>query len=195
MALRVFVTPAPSASVISPSLSRILACPKMAWVSSTSARAKAWLKTQAILGPWMCASMGWGSKETCVNTYCCYLYLLSSKKSIFRPLIFFLNWLLFYEFLFAFETTSFGIFYTLSIRSVKVNLFQKPSFLHQLIHNMTRDRSLNFPPKKHKFRTCCVQKLFLFCFVLTFITIFVQNMFWICIFRGIQRTISRHIVG
>ena len=70
MALRVFVTPAPSASVISPSLSRILACPKMAWVSSTSARAKAWLKTQAILGPWMCASMGWGSKETCVvHTY------------------------------------------------------------------------------------------------------------------------------
>ena len=28
---------------------------------------------------------------------------------------------------------------------VQVNLFQKPSFLHQLTHNMTRDCSLNSP--------------------------------------------------
>ena len=49
-------------------------------------------------------------------------------------------------------------------------------------------------PKQYKFRTCCVQKLFFFVFVLTFKTIFVHNMFWTCIFRGIQRTISCHIV-
>ena len=35
---------------------------------------------------------------------------------------------------------------------LKVNLFQKPSFLHQLTHNMTRDCSLN-SPEKCKFRT------------------------------------------
>ena len=45
---------------------------------------------------------------------------------------------------------------------LQVNLFQKPSFLHQLTHNMTRDCSLN-SPEKDKFRTSCVQKLF-FCF-------------------------------
>ena len=42
---------------------------------------------------------------------------------------------------------------------LQVNLFQKPSFLHQLTHNMTRDCSLN-SPEKYKFRTCCVQILF-----------------------------------
>ena len=47
-------------------------------------------------------------------------------------------------------------------KNVQVNLFQKPSFLHQLTHNMTRDCSLN-SKKKYKFTTCCVQKLF-FCF-------------------------------
>ena len=46
--------------------------------------------------------------------------------------------------------------------NVQVNLFQKPSFLHQLNNNMKRDCSLNFP-KKLKFRTSYVQKLF-FCF-------------------------------
>ena len=47
---------------------------------------------------------------------------------------------------------------------LQVNLFQKPSFLHQLTHNMRRDCSLN-SPEKYKFRTCCVQKLlFLFLF-------------------------------
>ena len=45
---------------------------------------------------------------------------------------------------------------------VQVNLFQKPSFLHQLTHNMTRDCSL-ISSEKYKFRTSCVQKLF-FCF-------------------------------
>ena len=54
-----------------------------------------------------------------------------------------------------------GHFDLYSIR-LQVNLFQKPSFLHQLTHNMTRDCSLN-SPEKYKFRTCCVQKLF-FCF-------------------------------
>ena len=34
-----------------------------------------------------------------------------------------------------------------------------------------------------------------FVFVLTFKTIFVHIMFWTCIFRGIQYTISRHFVG
>ena len=41
---------------------------------------------------------------------------------------------------------------------LQVNLCQKVSFLNQLTHNM-RDLSLN-PPKKYKFRTCCVQILF-----------------------------------
>ena len=47
--------------------------------------------------------------------------------------------------------------------------------------------------EKSKFTTCCVQKIF--CFVLTFKTIFVHNMLWTCIFLGIQWTISCHIVG
>ena len=51
-------------------------------------------------------------------------------------------------------------------------------------------------PEKYKFTTCCGQKLFFFLnFVLTFNTIFVHNMLWTCIFRGIQWTISRDIVG
>ena len=33
----------------------------------------------------------------------------------------------------------------LSPNLIQVNLFQKPSFLHQLTHNMTRDCSLNSP--------------------------------------------------
>ena len=37
------------------------------------------------------------------------------------------------------------------------------SAYRQLTHNMTRDCSLN-SPQKYEFRTCCVQKLFLFCF-------------------------------
>ena len=63
---------------------------------------------------------------------------------------------------------------------IQVNLFQKPSFLHQLIHNMTRYCSLN-SPEKYKFRTCCVQKI-VFVFVLTFKTIFVHNMLSTSIF-------------
>ena len=34
---------------------------------------------------------------------------------------------------------------TQDLNSVQVNLFQKPLFLHQLTHNMTRDCSLNSP--------------------------------------------------
>ena len=45
---------------------------------------------------------------------------------------------------------------------LQVNLFQKPLFLHQVTHNMTRDCLLN-SPQKYKFRTYCVQNLF-FCF-------------------------------
>ena len=33
----------------------------------------------------------------------------------------------------------------ISVELLQVNLFQKPSFLHQLTHNMTRDCSLNSP--------------------------------------------------
>ena len=36
-----------------------------------------------------------------------------------------------------------------SPEQVQVNLFQKPSFLHQLTHNMTRDCSLNSPKNTH----------------------------------------------
>ena len=65
---------------------------------------------------------------------------------------------------------------------VQVNLFQKPSFLHQLTHNMTRDCSLN-SPEKYKFRTNCVQ-FFLFCFDIqnNTLTIIVHNMFWLVFF-------------
>ena len=42
---------------------------------------------------------------------------------------------------------------------------------------MTRECSLN-SLEKYKSRTCCAQNLFLFCFVLTFKTIFVHNIFW-----------------
>ena len=45
------------------------------------------------------------------------------------------------------------------VAGVQVNLFQKPSFLHQLTHNMARDCSLN-SPEKYKLKTCCVQVLF-----------------------------------
>ena len=77
--------------------------------------------------------------------------------------------------------------------SVQVNLFQKLSFLNQLTHNMTRDCSLNSP--KNTSSQHVVYKNCFFVFVLTFKTIFVHNMLWTCIFRGIQWTISRHIVG
>ena len=64
---------------------------------------------------------------------------------------------------------------------IQVNLFQKLLFLHQLIHNMATDCSLNYKFNTWKFqaqnmgRTCCVQKLFL-----TFRTIYVHNMFSLC---------------
>ena len=57
---------------------------------------------------------------------------------------------------------------------VQVNLFQKPSFLHQLTHNMTRDFSLNFP--KNTSSQPVVYKNCFSVFVLTFKTIFVHNM-------------------
>ena len=48
------------------------------------------------------------------------------------------------------------------IREVQVNLFQKPSFLHQLTHSMTRDCSLNSPKNTSSqhvmYTNCC------FCF-------------------------------
>ena len=58
---------------------------------------------------------------------------------------------------------------------LQVNLFQKPSFLHQLTHNMTRycsQNSLKSTSSEH-----VVYKKFYFVFVLTFSTIFVHNMF------------------
>ena len=48
--------------------------------------------------------------------------------------------------------------------------------------------------EKYKFTTCCNKYCF-FVFVLTLKTILVHNMFWTCIFLGIQWTISRHIGG
>ena len=58
---------------------------------------------------------------------------------------------------------------------VQVNLFQKPSFLHQLTHNMTRDCSLNSP--KNTISEHVVYKICFFVFVLKFKTMFVRNMF------------------
>ena len=66
----------------------------------------------------------------------------------------------------------------LRIPLLQVNFFQKHLFLHQLIHNMTKDCSLNVH-ENSKLRTCCVHKLF-FVFVLTFRTIYVHNMFSTC---------------
>ena len=57
---------------------------------------------------------------------------------------------------------------------VKVNLFQKHLFLHQLTQNMTNICSVH-----ENYRTCCVHKLF-FVFVLTIRTNYVHNMFWAC---------------
>ena len=60
------------------------------------------------------------------------------------------------------------------ISLIQVNLFQKPSFLHQLTNNMTRDCSLNSPKN-----TCSQYVVYknCFCFVLTIKTIFVHYMF------------------
>ena len=46
---------------------------------------------------------------------------------------------------------------------VQVNLFQKPLFLHQLTHNMTRDCSLNFP-KNTSSEHVVYKNCFCFCF-------------------------------
>ena len=68
---------------------------------------------------------------------------------------------------------------------LQVNLFQKPSFLHQLIHNMTRDCSLNSPKNTSSehvlYKNCCC---FLFCFDIqnNICTQHVLNLY----FRGIQ---------
>ena len=43
---------------------------------------------------------------------------------------------------------------------IQVNLFQKPSFLHQLTHNMKRDCSLNY--KKNVQNTLCTKIIFVF---------------------------------
>ena len=56
------------------------------------------------------------------------------------------------------------------------NLFQKPSFLHQLTHNMARDCSLN--PPKNTSPEHVVHKNCFFVFVFTFKTMFVHYMFW-----------------
>ena len=50
------------------------------------------------------------------------------------------------------------------------------------------------PPKNTSLEHIVYKNCF-FVFVLTFKTIFVHNMFWTCIFRGIQWTISCHTVG
>ena len=64
------------------------------------------------------------------------------------------------------------------IHLLQVNLCQNHLFLHQLTHNMTTDWITSLVHENSKLRTCCVHKLF-FCFVLTFRTIYVHNMFWV----------------
>ena len=61
---------------------------------------------------------------------------------------------------------------------LQINIFQKPSFLHQLTHNMTRDSSLNY--KKNTIWEHVVYKNCFFVFVLTFKTVFVHNMYFSC---------------
>ena len=62
-----------------------------------------------------------------------------------------------------------------SMIQLQVNLFQKPSFLHRLTHNMTRGCLFIYK----KVQNMLYKKLFVFLnFVLTFRTILVHNMFW-----------------
>jgi hypothetical protein len=74
--------------------------------------------------------------------------------------------------------TRFGCFFwtptLLRWHFLQVNLFQKPSFLHQLTHNMTRDCSLN-----SKRNTSWQHVVYKYCFEC-------QNK---------KKPISRHIVG
>ena len=66
--------------------------------------------------------------------------------------------------------------FCLSTIPVQVNLFQKPSFLHQLTHNMTRDCSLNSPKNTSVEHVVYINCFFVF--VLIFKTIFVTvNLF------------------
>ena len=80
--------------------------------------------------------------------------------------------------------------------SLQVNQCQKLSFSNQLTHNITTDCSLipDFSTRKIQLQNMLCTNI-VFCFWLVFKTIFVHNMFSICIFRGIQWTISCHIVG
>ena len=73
------------------------------------------------------------------------------------------------------EVKSLGIFgpFHPKFDMLQVNLFQKPSFLHQLTHKMTRDCLLNSSKNtssQHVHKNCS------FVFVLTFKTIFVHGM-------------------
>ena len=78
---------------------------------------------------------------------------------------------------------SYIFFWSNCCLALQVNQCQTFLFLHRVTHNMTTDCSLHYQFSACKFqaqnalRTCCVHKLF-FVFVLTFRTIYVQNMFW-----------------
>ena len=68
-----------------------------------------------------------------------------------------------------------------SYKFLQVNLFQKHLFLHQLTHNMTKDFSENYMKITSSEHVVYINYfVFLFCFVLTFRTICVHNMFWRC---------------
>ena len=77
------------------------------------------------------------------------------------------------------------------IPTLQVNLFQKPSFLHQLTHNMTKGCSLNSP--KNTSSEHVVYKYCFECQNKNKKTIFVHIMFCPCIFRVIQWTSSCNI--
>ena len=67
---------------------------------------------------------------------------------------------------------------------LQVNLFQKPSFLHQLTHNMKKNCSLiyQFLHENYKLRTFCVHKLFWMSKQKQKI-VYVHNMLWACSFH------------
>ena len=61
-------------------------------------------------------------------------------------------------------TRDFGAGWQKGKKELQVNLFQKPSFLHQLTHNMTRDCSLNSPKNTSSQHVLYKNCFFLFSF-------------------------------
>ena len=110
-----------------------------------------------------------------VDTFCCHFNPIKKVKRRKQPG------------LFSFQTEM----STKSLSSiscvVQVNLFQKLSSLNQLTHNMIQNCSLNSPKN-----TSSQHVVYKYCFECQnkTKTIFVRNIMWTCIFRGIQWTIS-----